>query len=53
VWIAAKAPAYLHPSAQLKLLPTAADCLAVLELAVNWETEKLYGVEAPGPFDEF
>ena len=32
--LAAKAPAYLHPSAQLKLLHTAADCLAVLELAV-------------------
>jgi hypothetical protein len=51
--LAAKAPAYLHPSAQLKLLHTAADCLAVLELAVNWEAEKLYGVEALGPFDEF
>ena len=51
--LAAKAPAYLHPSAQLKLLHTAADCLAVLELAVNWETEKLYGVEGLGPFDEF
>ena len=51
--LAAKAPAYLHPSTQLKLLPTAADCLAVLELAVNWEAEKLYGVEALGPFDEF
>ncbi|HAO77612.1 MAG TPA: hypothetical protein DCQ92_01310, partial [Verrucomicrobia subdivision 3 bacterium] len=51
--LAAKAPAYLHPSAQLKLLHTAADCLAVLELAVNWETEKLYSVEGLGPFDEF
>lgn len=51
--VAAKAPAYLHPSAQLKLLHTAADCLAVLELAVNWETEKLYGVEGLGSFDEF
>ena len=51
--LAAKAPAYLRPSAQLKLLHTAADCLAVLELAVNWEAEKLYGVEALGPFDEF
>ena len=51
--LAAKAPAYLHPSAQLKLLHTAADCLAVLELAVNWEAEKLYGVEGLGPFDEF
>jgi type II secretory pathway component HofQ len=51
--LAAKAPAYLQPSAQLKLLHTAADCLAVLELAVNWEAEKLYGVEALGPFEEF
>ena len=44
---------FCPPSAQLKLLHTAADCLAVLELAVNWEAEKLYGVEALGPFDEF
>ena len=47
------APAYLHPSAQRKLLATAADCLEVIELAVNWEAEKLYGVEALGPFDDF
>jgi hypothetical protein len=51
--LAAKAPAYLRPSAQLKLLHTAADCLAAIELAVNWEAEKLYGVEGLGPFDEF
>ncbi len=51
--LAAKAPAYLRPSAQLKLLHTAADCLAVLEVAVNWEAEKLYDVEGMGPFDEF
>ncbi len=51
--LAAKAPAYLRPSAQLKLLETAADCLAAIELAVNWEAEKLYGVEGLGPFDEF
>jgi hypothetical protein len=51
--LTASAPAYLRPSAQLKLLHTAADCLAVLELAVNWEAEKLYGVEGLGPFDEF
>ncbi len=51
--LATNAPAYLRPSAQLKLLHTAADCLAVLELAVNWEAEKLYGVEGLGPFDEF
>lgn len=47
------APSYLHPSAQRKLLATAADCLEVIELAVNWESEKLYGVEGGGPFDEF
>lgn len=51
--LTASAPAYLRPSAQLKLLLTAADCLAALELAVNWEAEKLYGVEGLGPFDEF
>ena len=49
----AKAPAYLRPDAQRKLLATALDCLAVLELAVNWEAEQLYGVEGGGPFDEF
>ena len=27
--------------------------LPLLERAVSWETEKLYGVEALGPFDEF
>jgi hypothetical protein len=47
------APAYLKPSAQRKLLATATDCLEVIELAVNWEAEKLYGVEGWGPFDEF
>jgi hypothetical protein len=51
--LADKAPMYLRPAAQLKLLHTAADCLAVIELAVNWEAEKLYGVEGLGPFDEF
>jgi type I restriction-modification system DNA methylase subunit len=49
----AQAPEYLRPDAQRKLLATATDCLAVLELAVNWEAEKLYGVEGDGPFDEF
>ncbi|MCU0772344.1 MAG: Eco57I restriction-modification methylase domain-containing protein [Verrucomicrobia bacterium] len=47
------APSYLHPSAQRKLLATAADCLEVIELAVNWEAEALYGVTGLGPFDEF
>ncbi len=48
-----KAPAYLRPPAQMQLLSTPAHCLAVLELAVNWEAEKVYGVESQGPFDEF
>ena len=47
------APAYLCPSAQQVLLEIPRDCLAVLENAVNWEAEKLYGVEGLGPFDEF
>ena len=47
------APSYLRPDAQRKLLATTADCLATIELAVNWEAEKLYGVEGEGPFDEF
>lgn len=49
----AKAPKYLRPPAQFTLLNVATDCLAILELAVNWEVEKLYGVEGQGPFDEF
>ena len=49
----ANAPAYLHPSAQQILLDTPRDCLAILENAVNWEAEKLYGVETLGPFNEF
>jgi hypothetical protein len=51
--LSARAPAYLRPTAQLQLLTTASDCLAILELAVNWEVEKLYGVEGFGPFCEF
>jgi hypothetical protein len=51
--LTAKAPKYLQPSTRLRLLSTAADCLAVIELAVNWEVEKLYGVEGLGPFNEF
>lgn len=46
-------PAYLRPSAQGLLLTGPADCLEVIEKAVNWEAEKLYGVEGLGPFDEF
>jgi hypothetical protein len=49
----AAAPPYLRPGAQMELLATVEDCLAVVELAVNWEVEKLYGVEGLGPFDEF
>jgi hypothetical protein len=51
--LVAGAPAYLRPDAQEQLLATPASCLAVIELAVNWEAEKLYGVEGLGPFDEF
>ena len=49
----AEAPAYLRPSAQLRLVRTADDCLGVIERAVSWEAEKLYKVEGLGPFDEF
>ena len=49
----AQAPAYLKPSAQEWLLATTRDCLAVIERTVNWESERLYGVEGMGPFDEF
>jgi len=34
-------------------MESASACLAVIELAVNWEAEKLYDVEGLGPFDEF
>jgi Eco57I restriction-modification methylase len=47
------APRYLRPPAQLQLVRNADDCLGVIEHAVNWEAEKLYGVEGCGPFDEF
>ena len=51
--LTAQAPAYLKPSAQLRLVDTADACLKTIELAVNWEAEKLYDVEGLGPFDEF
>jgi len=51
--LSAAAPPYLRPPAQLQVLDTPERCLAIIELAVNWEAEKLYGVEALGPFDEF
>lgn len=47
------APRYLRPDALDFLLATPRHCLAVLENAVNWEAEKLYGVAGLGPFDEF
>lgn len=43
----------MRPSAQGLLLETSADCLEVIEKAVDWEAEQLYGVEGQGPFDEF
>jgi Eco57I restriction-modification methylase len=51
--LTARAPTYLKPPAQLRLLSSAADCLAIIELAANWEVEKLYSVDGLGPFDEF
>lgn len=48
-----EAPAYLHPVAQLTFATDPKDCLIVLERAVSWSAEKLYGVEGEGPFDEF
>jgi hypothetical protein len=47
------AATYLHPGAQDFLLATPGHCLSVLQCAVNWEAEKLYGVDGLGPFDEF
>ena len=49
----ADGPDYLQPSAQGLLLAGPNDCLEVIEKAINWEAEKLYGVEGLGPFDEF
>ena len=49
----ADAPAYLKPPAQLTFENVAQDCLDIIELAINWEAEKLYGVEGWGPFDDF
>jgi hypothetical protein len=47
------APEYLRLPKQLKLISTADDCLNIIELAVNWAVERLYGVEGRGPFNEF
>jgi hypothetical protein len=38
------APEYLRLPKQLKLITTADDCLNIIELAVHWAVEKLYGV---------
>ncbi len=38
---------------QMKMFQSVEDCLAVIELGVNWAVEELYGVEGAGPFDEF
>ena len=51
--LSAHAPDYLRPPAQAVTFQKPDDCLAVLERAVNWEAEKLYGVESIGPFDDF
>jgi len=48
-----QAPNYLQPDAQVLLFASAQDCLTGIELAVQWEVEKLYGVEGLGPFEEF
>jgi len=47
------APGYMRPPKQLKLITSAEDCLTVIELAVHWAVEQLYGVEGYGPFSEF
>jgi hypothetical protein len=47
------APEYLRPPKQLKLISTAENCLNIIELAVHWAVERLYGVEGHGPYNEF
>jgi hypothetical protein len=47
------APEYLRPPKQLKLISTADNCLNIIELAVHWAVERLYGVEGHAPFNEF
>lgn len=51
--LSAEAPEYLRSGAQLTFATEPADCLTILERAVSWSAEKLYGVEGQGPFDEF
>lgn len=47
------APSYLRPNAQMTMFQSPNDCLAIIELAVNWIVEDVYGMESAGPFDEF
>ena len=47
------APEYLQAPKQLKLISTPDECLNIIELAVQWAVERLYGVEGRGPFNEF
>ncbi len=49
----ARAPSYLQPRPQMRMFQTADDCLAGIELALNWTVEQIYGVEGFGPFNEF
>lgn len=51
--LASEAPDYLRPNAQLTFATDPKDCLIILERAVSWSAEKLYGVVGQGPFDEF
>jgi hypothetical protein len=48
-----KAPTYLQPSAQMMLLQSADDCLKIIQLAIDYAAEQLYGVEGCGPFNAF
>ena len=48
-----EAPSYLRPAAQMNLAVSPQDALTILERAVSWRAEALYGVEGEGPFDEF
>lgn len=41
----------LCTSVMTKKIPAA--CLDIIELAVHWAVERLYGVEGYGPFNEF
>ena len=49
----ANAPAYLHPPRQAVTFQQPDNCLVVIERAVNWAAEQLYGVAGLGPFNEF